>query len=163
MRAPTTAGAGRHHDCRSNHYAWRCYDGRSAIVHATVVTIATAAPVRTAMKAESTAAGDRNCQPGLCLFERRKRHGLGGGNAEDADADGHCEGKKFVHSFLLFFVTYICAPDVLECSILNRAHEVLTREFTVEESFHKFVGQSKTRVNFAIRFLNVCTDSVSSA
>jgi hypothetical protein len=62
------------------------------------------------MKAESTAAGDRNCQPGLCLFERRKRHGLGGGNAEDADADGHCEGKKFVHSFLLCFVTYILRP-----------------------------------------------------
>jgi hypothetical protein len=62
------------------------------------------------MKADSTATGDRNCQPGLCLFERRKRHGLGGGNAEDADADGHCEGKKFVHSFLLFFVTYILRP-----------------------------------------------------
>jgi hypothetical protein len=45
----------------------------------------------------------------------------------------------------------------------HRAREVLTRELTVEESFHKFVGQSKTRVNFAIRFLNVCTDSVSSA
>jgi hypothetical protein len=80
------------------------------------------------MKAESTAAGDRNCQPGLCLFERRKRHGLGGGNAEDADADGHCEGKKFVHSFLLCFVTYILRPRRTRMQHSHRAHEILTRE-----------------------------------
>jgi hypothetical protein len=69
------------------------------------------------------------------------------------------ERSLFTRSSYVSLHTF-CAPDVLECSILNRAH---TREFTVEESFHKFVGQSKTRVNFAIRFLNVCTDSVSSA
>ena len=101
MRAPTTAGAGRHHDWRSNHYAWRCYDGRSAIVHATVVTIATAAAVRAGVKARSTTTSDRNCQTGLGLFERCERHGLGGGNAEETDADDRSEGKKFSHSFLL--------------------------------------------------------------
>jgi hypothetical protein len=110
MRAPATAGAGRHDDRRRNDYARRGYDGRSAIVHATVVTIATAAAVGTTMKANSTATSDRDCQPGLCLFERRKRHGLGGGYAKEADADGHCERKKFVHSFLLWFVTYILRP-----------------------------------------------------
>jgi hypothetical protein len=52
------------------------------------------------MKAWSTATGDRNCQAGLCLFERRDRHGLGGGNAEDTDADGDSDGKKLRHSFL---------------------------------------------------------------
>jgi len=34
------------------------------------------------MKARSTAAGDWNCQAGLCLFERRERHRLGGSNAK---------------------------------------------------------------------------------
>jgi hypothetical protein len=34
-----------------------------------------------AVKARSTATGDRNCQISLGLFERCERHGLGGGNA----------------------------------------------------------------------------------
>ena len=53
------------------------------------------------VKARSAATGDRNFQTGLGLFERCERHGLGGGNAEETDADGRCERKKFGHSFLL--------------------------------------------------------------
>jgi hypothetical protein len=128
MRAQATAGAGRHDDRRRNHYAWCCYDGRSAIVHATVVTIATAATVGTTMKADSAATSDRNCQAGLCLFERRERHGLGSGYVKQADADGDCERKKFAHSFLLWFVTYILRPRRTRMQHSHRAHEVLTRE-----------------------------------
>jgi hypothetical protein len=52
-----------------------------AAVHAAAVTIATAAAIWAAVKARSTATGDRNCQISLGLFERCERHGLGGGNA----------------------------------------------------------------------------------
>ena len=163
MPAPTTAGAGRHHDWRSNHYAWRCYDGRSAIVHATVVTIATAAAVRTTMKAESTATGDRNCQPGLCLFERRKRHGLGGGNAEDADADGHCEGKKFVHSFLLCFVTYILRPRRARMQHSHRAHESSDARIHGRRKLSQICWPVKNARKFRDSFSERLSDSVSSA
>ena len=74
--AATGAGARHHHD-----WAW------SAKIDATVVSIATASAPGTTMPAGSTAAGDGNGQPGLRLFEWRERHGLGGGNAEDTDAD----------------------------------------------------------------------------
>jgi hypothetical protein len=104
MHATSAAGAGRYHDWRGYHHAWRRYDSRSAIVYAAIVTVATAAAVRPTMKANSAAAGDRNCQAGLCLFERHERHGLRSGNAKDADADCRGERKKFIHSFLLWFV-----------------------------------------------------------
>jgi hypothetical protein len=61
MCAAATARTRRHNDRRSNHDAWRGYDGRTAIVHATVVTIATAAAVGTTMKARPTTTSDRNC------------------------------------------------------------------------------------------------------
>jgi len=128
MRAPATAGAGRYDDRRRNDYARRRNNGRSAIVHATIVTITTAAAVGTTVKADSTTTSDRNCQAGLCLFERSKRHGLGGGYAKEADADGDCERKKFVHSFLLWFVTYILRPRRTRMQHSHRAHEILTRE-----------------------------------
>ena len=65
------------------------------------ITVATAAAIWARVKARSAATGDRNCQTGLCLFERRERHGLDGSNVEEADADDRCERKKFGHSFLL--------------------------------------------------------------
>jgi hypothetical protein len=49
------------------------------------------------MKAGSAATGDRNCQTSLGLVERREGHGLGGGNAEETDDDGDCDGKKLRH------------------------------------------------------------------
>jgi hypothetical protein len=72
------------------------------------------------------------------------------------------ERSLFTHSSYGSLRTF-CAPDVLEFSILTVRTSFCRAKFTVEESFHKFVGQSKTRVNIAIRFLNGCTDSVSSA
>lgn len=152
MRATATAGAGRHHDWRSNHYAWRCYDGRTAIVHATVVTIATAAAVGTTMKADSTTTSDRNCHAGLCLFERRERHGLGSGYVKEADAGGHCERKKFVHSFLLCFVTYILRPRRTRMQHFPRAHEVPRREIHGRRKLSQICWPVKTRVNITFRF-----------
>jgi hypothetical protein len=35
------------------------------------------------------------------LFKRCERDGRRGSDAEEADADGRCEGKKFGHLFLL--------------------------------------------------------------
>jgi len=163
MRASATAGAGRHHDWRSNHYAWRRYDGRSAIVHATVVTIAAAAAVGTTMKADSTATCDRNCQAGLFLFERRERYGLGSGYAKEADADGDCERKKFVHSFLLWFVTYILRPRRTRMQHSHRAHEILTREIHGRRKLSQICWPVKNAREYHDPFLNGCTDSVSSA
>jgi hypothetical protein len=101
MHAATAAGAWRHYDRGRHHYTWRCYDGRTAIVHTTIVTIATAAAVRTTMKPDTTSASDRNRQARLCLVKRRERHGLAAGNAKEANAEYRCERKKFIHSFLL--------------------------------------------------------------
>jgi hypothetical protein len=163
MRAAATAGAGRHDDRSRNYYAWRSYDGRTAIVRATVVTIATAAAVGTTMKADPAAASDRNCQPGPCLFERRKRHGLGSGYAKEADADGHCEGKKFVHSFLLWFVTYILRPRRTRMQHSHRAHEIMTREIHGRRKLSQICWPVKNAREYHDPFLNGCTDSVSSA
>jgi hypothetical protein len=98
MGAAATAWGGGDHDwrCRYDH-AWRHHG--AAVIDAPIVTVTAAAAVRSTMKAGSTAAGDRNSQPGLCLFKRRERHGLGGGEAEDTDADHQCERKKSVHLF----------------------------------------------------------------
>jgi hypothetical protein len=90
---------GCYHDRRDDRHAWSHHS--AAVVNAAVVAIATAAAIGAAVKARSTATGDRNCQTSLSLVERRKGHGLGGGNAEDTDADGDCDGKKLRHSFLL--------------------------------------------------------------
>jgi len=117
MRSAAAAGAWRDHDWRGHDHAWCCYDSWSAIVHTAVVTIATTAAVGTTMKARSTTAGDRNCQAGLCLFEWRERHCLGAGNAKETDDYCCREMKNFVHSFLLLFVRYILAPDVLASSM----------------------------------------------
>ena len=98
------ATARRSDDPRGYHYAWRYHHTwrySAAEVHAAVVAVATAAAIRAAVKAKSTTTSDRNCQTSLGLFERRERHGLGGCNAEEADADGHSERKTFCHSFLL--------------------------------------------------------------
>jgi hypothetical protein len=111
------------------------------------------------VKANSTATGDGNCQAGLRLFERRERHSLGGGNAKDADADCRRERKKFIHSFLLWFVTPTCAPDLFECTVHSLTERLVAR---AEKSFHIFGGQSKTGEDIAIPFLNGCTDSISS-
>jgi hypothetical protein len=100
------ATARRSDDPRAYRHAWRCYHHTwryrhawRAVIRAAVVAVATAAAIRAAVKARSTTTSDRNCQTGL--FERRERHGLGGGNAEETDADGHSETKTFSHSFLL--------------------------------------------------------------
>ena len=95
--ANSTAGA-RYHDGWDDRHAWN-HHGAAAVVRTAVVAVATAAAIRAAVKARSTTTSDRNCQTGL--FERRERHGLGGGNAEETDTDGHSETKTFSHSFLL--------------------------------------------------------------
>jgi hypothetical protein len=63
-----------------------------------------------------TAAGDRDRYSSLRLLERRQRHGLGGDDAEYADAGDQCEREKSVHSCLLWFftliLTLISRPDV---------------------------------------------------
>jgi len=100
--ANATAGghyARSYHYRWSYHHAWRDYS--AAPVAASVITVATAAAVWAAMKARSTATGHRNCQVCLCLFKRCERDGRRGSDAEEADADGRCEGKKFGHLFLL--------------------------------------------------------------
>jgi hypothetical protein len=61
------------------------------------------------MKAGSTATSNRNCQVRLCLFERCEGHGLGGGNAEETDADGDSDSKELCHSFLLS--CYVLSSD----------------------------------------------------
>ena len=48
---------------------------------------------------ESAAAAEFESQ--VRSHRRCERHGLGGGNAEETDANGRCERKKFGHSFLL--------------------------------------------------------------
>jgi hypothetical protein len=133
MRATAAAGAWRYHNrrrdhnWRRHHHAWCRNDGGTTIVHTAIVTVPTAAAVGTTMKARSAAAGDRNCQTGLCLFKRRERHRLGGSNAKEADASYHTEGKKFVHSFLLSFFRYIFAPPTLDCSDRSFARESVAR------------------------------------
>jgi hypothetical protein len=68
---------------RSYHHAHAWRYSRAAVVHATVIAVATAAVIWAAVKARATATSDRNCQAGLCMVERCERHGLGGGNAEE--------------------------------------------------------------------------------
>jgi hypothetical protein len=94
---------GYHHAWRCYHHTWRyryAWRYSAAVVRAAVVAVATAAAIRAAVKARATTTSDGNCQTGS-LFERRERHGLGRGNAEETDANDRCEGKKFSHSFLL--------------------------------------------------------------
>jgi hypothetical protein len=104
IRVANSTARGRHHDRRDDRHAWHhCHAWRhsATVVDATVVAVATAAAIWAAVEARSTATSDRNCQAGLGLFERRERHGLGGGNEEETDADGDSESKKLCHSFLL--------------------------------------------------------------
>jgi hypothetical protein len=105
VAATTRSGPrGYHHAWHCHHHTWRyrhAWPYSAAVVRAAVVAVATAAAIRAGVKARSATTSDRNCQTGLSLFERCERHGLGGGNAEETDADDRCEGKKFSHSFLL--------------------------------------------------------------
>jgi hypothetical protein len=55
VRVATTA-RGRYHDRRGDHHAWRYHS--AAVVHAAVVTIATAAAIRPTMKANAASASD---------------------------------------------------------------------------------------------------------
>jgi hypothetical protein len=72
------------------------------------------------VKAGSTATSDWNCRASLRLFERRKRHGLGGNNANKADSDGYPDRKKFVHSFLPQFVTRCKRSETVNSSYLRK-------------------------------------------
>jgi len=110
MHTASSAGAGCYHDRRGHYHARRRYNSRSSIVHAAVVTVAAAAAVGATMKAGPAATGDWNCQAGLRLLKRCERHGLGDANAKDADSECRCERKRFIQSFLLWFVGYILRP-----------------------------------------------------
>src|SRR5215475_5559310 len=145
MRAAPAAGAWCYHHWRRQHNARCRHDGRSAVVHATIVTVPTAAAVGTAMKARSTAARNRNCQTGLCLFERCERHCLCGSNAKEADATDRGQGNKFVHSFLLWFVRHIFSPPTFDCSIYLFARESVARISRSRKLSH-IVGAVKNRV-----------------
>src|SRR5215475_6941431 len=144
MRAAPAAGAWCYHHWRRQHNARCRHDGRSAVVHATIVTVPTAAAVGTAMKARSTAARNRNCQTGLCLFERCERHCLCGSNAKEADATDRGQGNKFVHSFLLWFVRHIFSPPTFDCSIYFVRVRICRPNFTVEKAFTYWPSSQKS-------------------
>ena len=103
VRAAAAAGA-RRDDNRWCRYDDTRSDHSATVVNAAVVTVAPAAATRASVPTGTAAAGDRDCQSGLPLVERRERHRLAHGNTEDAEADRHSERKKSVHSFLLWFV-----------------------------------------------------------
>src|SRR4029453_11413649 len=77
---------------RGHHHAWRRYRDAWGYHHAwrhsaAVVSVATATAIWATVKARATTTSNRNCQTGLCLVDRRERHGLGGGNTEETDTD----------------------------------------------------------------------------
>jgi hypothetical protein len=67
VRVANSTAPGCYHDRRDDRHAWSHHS--AAVVNAAVVAIATAAAIWAAVKARSTATGDRNCQIGLCLLE----------------------------------------------------------------------------------------------
>jgi hypothetical protein len=113
VRIANSTARGRYHDRWDDRHTWRHYS--AAVVCAAVVAVTTAAAIWTAVKAGSTAPGNRNCQTGLCLFERRERHGLDVSNAEEADADAAAREISLV-TRSSFVVTDVC-PNVPRSTI----------------------------------------------
>jgi hypothetical protein len=82
------------------------------------------------MPTGAASASDLNCQSSLSLVERGERHGLTHGNAEDADADSHCERKKSVHSFLLWFVIQILRSRRIRMHIRFVCETLVSENYT---------------------------------
>jgi hypothetical protein len=59
------------------------------------------------MPARATTAHYRDGYSGLQLIKRRGRHGLGTGNARDADPDEQCKGRKPDHFFSSYGSRYL--------------------------------------------------------